>query len=489
MGYKVSQGNIFGRIGEALGNSLSETVPKEIERHRLASGLKDFEQSHESLTPMQQMARLLAIPGITPQGVQSMGELAKQGNTRAAYARSAQAQQGQQPQQQEQQASPDLQRQQFGQLMEQQAQTQQGQPGRAMQQQAQPAQQAPQQKGQAQQQQAPQQQMQPQQADEFGQPQIVPTNPLAEQNLTPSPWTPEKRDARISKYLNQNHSLEDAKSLTANDEAREMEDRAAYKQRNLELKTIRDASHKELNDKINQKLQKSGEGVYSDLSGKYLSDLERRMERELRLNPKASVADVAEKYSNKALRVAKNKTKSKKLLQTTGIENFLKDRSETNKLKEYGQIMREEGAADDYFNLLQKEGKTTPQAAAQFAYTPTEKVAKYISNFKGTPAVSVGTGRFGVTSNRINPAEDSRRAAIELQPLIKDGDSLLAISREMSLHYPDFDQTEFFEQMSEDKDKVSFNDRQRDEIAEGKEDIIPTWGDFLLTGFKTLIGK
>ncbi len=487
MGYKVSQGNIFGRIGEALGNSLSETVPKEIERHRLASGLKDFEQSHESLTPMQQMARLLAIPGITPQGVQSMGELAKQGNTRAAYARSAQAQQAQQ--QQEPQASPDLQRQQFGQLMEQQAQAQQGQPGRAMQQQAQPAQQEPQQRGQLQQQQAPQQQMQPLQADEFGQPQIVPTNPLEERNLTPSPWTPEKRDARISKYINQGFPPEEAQKLAADDESRQMADAAAYKQRNEELKGIRTEAKTELDARIKQKLQKSGEGVYEDLSGKLINDLNRGMERDLRLNPKASVADVAEKWSNKALRIAKNKTKANKLIQTTGSENFIKGKSEINKLKEFGEIMREEGASDDFFNLLQSKGGTSPQGAAQFAYRPTEKVAKYISNFKGTPSISTGTGRFGVRSDRVNPMEDSRRAAIELQPLIKDGDSLLAIAREMSLHYPDFDQTEFFEQMSEDKDKISLNERQRDEIAEGAQDITPTWGDFFLTGFKTLIGK
>ncbi len=487
MGYKVSKGSIFGRIGEALGNSLSETVPKEIERHRLASGLKDFEQSHESLTPMQQMARLLAIPGITPQGVQSMGELAKQGNTRAAYARSAQAQQAQQ-QQQEQQASPDLQRQKFGQLMEQQAQAQQGQPGRAMQQQAQPAQQSPQQRGQPQQQQVPQQQMQPLQADEFGQPQIVPTNPLAEQNLTPSPWTPEKRDARISKYLNQNHSIEDAKNLTANDEAREMEDRAAYKQRNLELKTIRDASHKELNDKINQKLQKSGEGVYSDLSGNYISKLEREMERDLRLNPRASVADVAEKYSNKALRVAKNKTKAVKLLRTTGIENFWKDNSEINKLIDRGEIMREEGAEDDFYELLQSEGKLTPQGAAQYAYKPTDKVAKYISNFKKPSLFPVGRTNFGPGSDKITADEASRKIALEVLPLMQDKDSILAIAREMSIKYNDFDQTAFFEEIKENKDQLK-NTRQRDEIAEGAKDITPSWGDFLMTKFKSVIGK
>lgn len=39
-GQKIKQGNIFGRIGSGIGQGLAEHAPKEIERSRLASGLK-----------------------------------------------------------------------------------------------------------------------------------------------------------------------------------------------------------------------------------------------------------------------------------------------------------------------------------------------------------------------------------------------------------------------------------------------------------------
>lgn len=78
MSYEVKQGNVFGRIGTGVGQGLAEQVPKEIERNRLSSGLQQFEKESANLTPIQQLARLSAIPGITPQMIQSFGELGRQ---------------------------------------------------------------------------------------------------------------------------------------------------------------------------------------------------------------------------------------------------------------------------------------------------------------------------------------------------------------------------------------------------------------------------
>jgi hypothetical protein len=80
MSYSVKPGDIFGRIGTELGKGLAEQIPKETERNRLASGLQQFEQESASLSPMQQLTRLAAIPGALdrPQLIQSFGELAKQ---------------------------------------------------------------------------------------------------------------------------------------------------------------------------------------------------------------------------------------------------------------------------------------------------------------------------------------------------------------------------------------------------------------------------
>lgn len=75
-------GNAFGRIGKGLGQALSEQVPKEVERLRLASGLKKFEEQSSGLTPVQQFTRLAAIPGISPEHLYTIAPLLRQQATR-----------------------------------------------------------------------------------------------------------------------------------------------------------------------------------------------------------------------------------------------------------------------------------------------------------------------------------------------------------------------------------------------------------------------
>jgi hypothetical protein len=77
MAQYIKQGNIFGRIGTGIGQGLAEQVPKEIERGRLATGLKQLGEQ-EGLSPFQQFAALSSVPGITPQMIQSGAELLRQ---------------------------------------------------------------------------------------------------------------------------------------------------------------------------------------------------------------------------------------------------------------------------------------------------------------------------------------------------------------------------------------------------------------------------
>lgn len=73
----IKQGNVFGRLGAGIGKGLSEQVPKEIERARLSSGLRELGQK-QGLTPFQQFAELSGLPGVTPQMIQSGAELLRQ---------------------------------------------------------------------------------------------------------------------------------------------------------------------------------------------------------------------------------------------------------------------------------------------------------------------------------------------------------------------------------------------------------------------------
>lgn len=77
MSYSIKPGSIFGRIGTGVGKGLAEQLPKEIERQRLSAGLKEL-GNQEGLSPFQQFSQLAAIPGITPQMIQSGSELLKQ---------------------------------------------------------------------------------------------------------------------------------------------------------------------------------------------------------------------------------------------------------------------------------------------------------------------------------------------------------------------------------------------------------------------------
>lgn len=68
-------GSIAGRIGKGLGQGLSEQIPKEVDRYRLSSGLKQLgKQDFSGKSPLEQMAAIYSIPGITPQ----MAEQAQQ---------------------------------------------------------------------------------------------------------------------------------------------------------------------------------------------------------------------------------------------------------------------------------------------------------------------------------------------------------------------------------------------------------------------------
>lgn len=76
--------NLAGRIGNAFGRGLSDTVPKEIERYRLKSGLQDFQKNMAGKNPLQLSADLLSIPGMTPEYFYSLSPLLQQQQKREA---------------------------------------------------------------------------------------------------------------------------------------------------------------------------------------------------------------------------------------------------------------------------------------------------------------------------------------------------------------------------------------------------------------------
>lgn len=87
MAQYIKQADIFGRVGSGIGAGLAEQIPKEIERGRLASGLKALEKEGAELTPQQYFTRALSVPGLIerPQVVQSLADLARQQGQAQAF--------------------------------------------------------------------------------------------------------------------------------------------------------------------------------------------------------------------------------------------------------------------------------------------------------------------------------------------------------------------------------------------------------------------
>ena len=88
------EGGLAG-IGGALGKGLSETVPKEVDRMRLAQGLKGLSGSLAGKSPLDQAAALSGIPGMTPELLQQYLPLVRQSAAREESLRNQQQSTGQ----------------------------------------------------------------------------------------------------------------------------------------------------------------------------------------------------------------------------------------------------------------------------------------------------------------------------------------------------------------------------------------------------------
>lgn len=445
----IPQPSIFGRIGTGIGKGIAETLPKEIERQQMLQGLQEFAGDDPRL---QKMAQLYGIRGITPQMVQTFGELEKIQNQGNAYRRSAG---GGQPmnegQMNQPRSSPNLNDINFANIIQKQ--------------------------NNAANQMAPQgevnnlQQTPNQNANE-NIPQVIPGNPLNQQNLTRMPWTPQQRDSTIANYIDQGFLPDQARQLQQDDESRDLSEPAAYKQRLEDIDQAKGKVRDSLKRHLETKLQKSGENVFKDVEGRMILNAERGMTRDLIMNPKADIDNVANDWSERLYNTAIAKGKMKTLGETTGLESFLKGNSSEKKLKEYQDIFKRSGNLDEYKNILQGPGfGLSPSAAASFAYPPNSKINKKIDTFN--PKSSIGL--FKPT----NKFEEARKIALEIENDIEPDDSVLAIARKLADKDPFFDQQAFIDQISEDKNEIGLNERQRLELAEGVGNILPNWGDLL----------
>ncbi len=461
MAQKIKQGNIFGRIGTGIGRGLSEQIPKEIENYRLKSGLNELanEADQGNLSPAQYLAKASGTYGITPQMVQSFGELAKIQNQGNAYKKSGMNPYGVPEDEPNTQNIKNIN---FANI-------------------------------------APQVSQNPNMPAEFGKlppvgavnnlqqtpnispnenvPQVVQGNQFNEKNLTRSPWTSQKRHQTTSNYIKQGFLPEQARQLTQDDEASDLAEPEAYKKRLEDIEFAKEKVRDTLKRHLETKLQKTGEDVYKDVEGNMILNAERGMTRDLIKNPYEDIDNVANDWSERLFRTAIAKDKLRKLGNTTGLESFFKGEQNLKKLKEYQDIFKKSGNLEEFQNMLiGPDFRMSPQAAASVAYPPNEKIKKFVGSYKTkTPTLSSSV-----------KVQEAKKAALELEDLIGPDDSVLSIMKNLSDRDPFFDQQAFLDQIAEDKDQIGLNDRQRLELGEGPRNILPNWADLL---YLPIIGR
>jgi hypothetical protein len=457
MAQKIKQANIFGRIGSGIGQGLAEQIPKEIERNRLASGLRQFEQEYQNMTPMQQLARLSSIPGIPNQTIQSFSELARRQNLANAYGRSGGG-------------VPGLQEGGSGNLVSIGGND--------------PSQQINQQLNQQLSEQPPMMnqrssQTGPVPSSEYSPQQIETTNPLAEELQPRTQWSPEKRNARVSEYISMGFTPEESRQLASDDEGRYLSEPASYRERRDYLKDVKKNLKQDLKSSIEEKLQKSGESAFQDIEGDHLNDLMRGASRDLRMKPRATEEDVINDWSNRALDYAKSKAQFKKDAAVTGIEGFFKPELYDN-LKSYSQDFSKAGRSEEYYNLLKSQYGMSPQGAASIAYPVRKPIQDFLQKERNQFGKELRSKGRAASDEQIS--NFVRGLATRIGEVIKPEDSLLAIAAQFQKDYPGFyqHQREFFDQLREDAEDLGLTARQRREIPQGVPGWVSPWGDLMI---------
>ena len=434
----------FGRLGRSFGQGLAEQVPKEVDRYRLSKGLQQFEKDSPDLSPIQQLSRLSAIPGITPQMIQSFSELAKQQNTRNAYAKKA----GEKPRPSslgEQSSGPSIQDVKFGNF-----DNSTGKSNRF----TKDTSNLP--------------------FDE-SQPPINPNNPLRPESISKKPWTAERRNQEIARIFEDFPQLtnQEAQAMASDYEARELAQPQAEQQIDRELNEKQKDLQEKFNTQLLTKLEKTGAGpsaVYKDITGENLVNLQRGMERDLRANPKANVDDIINRWTTKALDLAKAKSQLKTTSSGYFLSKIFSNEKYKSKLNEYQRIFADSGNLEEFSNILKsKDFEMSPQGAASIAYPRTNQIKSYVSK------ISPKSEKYP----QKNSLSNSRKYATEIQNLITPKDNLLAIAWDLRSKDPYFNQNAFFQQLQEDQDEIGLTERQRRELAEGSSDILPSWGDIV----------
>lgn len=446
----ISQPSIFGRVGTGFGQGLAEQLPKEIERERLASGLRNL-SAKKDLSPVEQFTEFLSIPGAAekPQVVQTMGELLRNQGLKQGFKNQSSSKPNFSAQSNENRVLDEIK---FANLAEQR-------------------------KSPINQNENPQNQINVL-PNQQGQPQIVPKNPLSPELQPAVRWSTERMGEEIGDLADKHPYMtyDQIKQQAIENEQRYLQQpEDARRQQDL-LRETQERIRGKFDKLLETKLQKQGSQVFADVSGSMKNNLIRGMESDLSRNPNKSEDDVINSWTEKGLDLAK----TKKLLEAKAGSNLFATPILFNKeayrkeLEQFSDIYKKAANSEEFYNSLQSLYGMSPMGAAYLAYPRTKEVSSYLNSIK------IPNNRTGVPY--IDPKksyDNSRKIAADIGHLITPQDSLLAIARELQQKDPYFNKAAFFEQLGNDKEEIGLNARQQRELTDSSQ-LLPSWADVLI---------
>ena len=449
--------SVWGAVGQGLGKGLAESIPKELERKRLSSGLQKLSEMGGDMSQTQRLAHLYAIPGVTPQMIESYQKAMEREGKGNFYKKGQQEQQRQVSPQGMQRGNEkfnpiqnaklernNLNDIEFANIRKRNAPSEENSYGENV------------------------------PRSSKGQGQINPRNPLNSLAFTRAPWSAEKMRAQVGQLIQENNLLpEEAAEQAKIMEQRELMQPIAYKAQNQELEDAQNKVRGELHRQLETKLQKkfNGEGnnnIQKDISGTMLINLERGIERDLVNNPNLSPNDAANKWSNRALNMVRAKDEMAKLANTTGFENLLpkKNAGTWDKIQEAQKVFKDADNLREFRDLLISEFKMSPQGASISAYPLSPTANKFVKSANISLEPFLG-----------NAESNARKMALDYEKYITPSDSILAVAAKLKRKSAFFDEQAFFNQLSLEQNRLGLTEDQRDELIKGASDIMPHWGD------------
>ena len=425
--HTLARPGFWARTGNLAGQGLAESIPKEAERLRLAQGLKELGQNKDQ-DPFDTFAGLITQPGITAQGIQTGGELLKQRALGNAYGKVRGGKNNPTQTRALNAGQPSPSDVNFGGINPQN----------------------------------------PNVSGNAAQPGIVNTNPLRQEALPQQPWTPEQRDERIGEYLDSGFTPDQAVARAADDETRELAVSPAQRARDEYVKGVQTEVKDKFKEQLLLKLEKDEKGVFKDITGDNIAAMQRGMERDLSLNPRATVDSVVNDWTQKALDLAKDKSKLKSMEDEGGISRLFHSKENMTRLENLSKRYKETGNSEELFNKLKSDGfGMSAPGAATIAYPLSKSVKEY-------------TGKLKQKDHRSPERINSAKYADDIANVLKPDDSLLTIAREIKRKDPFFNVHEFIKYFSDNQDIIGLTPLQRRDLEESPEDIIPNWGDLTI---------